>query len=662
MASKAKLFIFINILSVIKVSLLETVHFTNSPNKILKATNYTTYKVEVPNGEPITIIEANQPLIDGKIKFDDAESAEKYSSHRNGDRRKHVMDLESTLSMTVTPNHNYEYENSAAAASTADEESVTNNDYSNLSHEHNQKRNTMTKTVYSPELLQKFLKDYASKIQNAGTASIEMISSQQQQQNHSGSSEIEQGNEDERDKYASVETNDDTANEEEDGNRRVSNGNVDDEKDSSELNDIQQRKNYRPNGNYNSNHPYNKNNGWVSLDAVPWSKSKVSKWHSNVKRFGSQGNNYNYQNGNNYGPRPSSSPYRPSSGNNNYDYDYNSGNNDNDDYYNSRPSRPTFHNNQYYGPSYQQSSRPPPPPQDNFYQSSHHYSSSSHHSGNNGYDQNYNRPNNNRPEIITDNRPSNFPTHSEDHHNKPYGHKPNYHNENPYHGGNYHSYKESPPATYPHNGEGEWVLVSTTKGYQFPKRNGQRAMSFAAQNGFGSNNHDSIKHNDNKGIITAASQNVEVYHRPHQSGPTKMSQQQVKLTVLPLFVNNEQNGNNNNNQHHNDIDMSVYKPGNHQNQYYQQPPQPQQQVQQAYGGLIETVQSNQTVEESAANVNNEAQTSTLNKSKKKRKVMKKNYLMRKSSGGTADSTAMIAAVGASLLPASLGLLAPMVLG
>jgi hypothetical protein len=176
-ASRGKLFMFINLLSVIQVSLLETIHFTNSANKILKANNYTTYKVDVPNGEPITIIEASMPLIDKKIKFDDAESAQypikpnQYHLHNdnNGDNRKYnkpVMELETSLSMTVTPNNNYndEYENTAV-----DGEESVKNDYSNLSPEqqyYDGKKNTM-KTVYSPELLQKFLKDYANKIHMA---------------------------------------------------------------------------------------------------------------------------------------------------------------------------------------------------------------------------------------------------------------------------------------------------------------------------------------------------------------------------------------------------------------------------------------------------------------------------------------------------------------
>lgn len=175
-ASRGKFVLFINLLSIIRASQLETIHFTNSAKKILKANNFTTYKVDVPNGDPITIIEANMPLYDKKIKFGDLEPAQysiKHNQYHDNDdsNRKYnkpVMDLETSLSMTVTPNnYNDEYENSAALG----EESVKN-DYNNLSPEqHHQFQNTR-KTVYSPELLQKFLKDYANKIQMATVTSL----------------------------------------------------------------------------------------------------------------------------------------------------------------------------------------------------------------------------------------------------------------------------------------------------------------------------------------------------------------------------------------------------------------------------------------------------------------------------------------------------------
>ena len=163
-------------------------------------------------------------------------------------------------------------------------------------------------------------------------------------------------------------------------------------------------------------------------------------------------------------------------------------------------------------------------------------------------------------------------------------------------------------------------------------------MSFQATNGV--NSDSKYPDNNNKGIITAESQKVDTVVRPHRrTGPTKMTQQQVKLTVLPLFVNDPIANSNQNNE--NDVKMGVFRPS-------------------TYDGLIETEQSHQTVEESAANESNAAAVVPVNKTKKRRKVMK-NYLMRKNAGSS-DSSAVIAAVGASLLPASLGLIAPMVLG
>jgi hypothetical protein len=194
-------------------------------------------------------------------------------------------------------------------------------------------------------------------------------------------------------------------------------------------------------------------------------------------------------------------------------------------------------------------------------------------------------------------------------------------------------------------------LVSTTKGYQFPKRNGQRAMYVKAQNSVGGNE---MQYNDNNGIITAAaeSQNIETIMRPHQNNhyyhhrpsPTKMTQQQaVKLTVLPLFVNDQKPSSGNKYGDHK-VNVSVYKPPSS-----------------SYHGIIENDQSNQTVEESVNAAH--AANAGISTQKKKRKVIKKkNFALMRKNGGGSDSSAVIAAVGASLLPASLGLIAPMVLG
>lgn len=396
----------------------------------------------------------------------------------------------------------------------------------------------------------------------------------------------------------------------------------------------------------------------MTLDAVPWSKSKVSKWQSKNKNYNS--NNYN----NNRPQRPPSS---------NYDYDYNGNNNENDDYYAPpKPSRPTYHNNQFYHSK----------PQDSWHNSqqlhlSSHHSSSAYNFDN---DQRPNRPSSSS-DIITDNRPSNFPSHhNDDHHhqhnsNNNYNSKPAYSSNNRpssfndyshnHHQQGGHAYKDGPhPQSYPHNGDGEWILVSTTKGYQHPKRNGQRTMSFKTQNSVGgSEGH----YNDNNGIITAAeSQNFDSIVRPnhnnnnnnnndhhyyhHRPSPTKMTQQQaVKLSVLPLFVNDKKQTSSssigNGNYHQNDkVNVGVYKPSSS-----------------SYHGIIESDLSNQTVEESVIQAH---AANTNSKKKKKRKVIKKkNYaVMRKNGNGNADSSSIIAAVGASLVPASLGLIAPMILG
>lgn len=108
------------------------------------------------------------------------------------------------------------------------------------------------KTVYSPELLEKFLKDYANKVQSSEMPTFKPPIDAESQENV-------------KDKYESIE-----AEGEEDENRRVSSTNV--EQQTAELNDVQERRPNRPNSNYQ--HPYNKNTGWVTLEAVPWSKSK----------------------------------------------------------------------------------------------------------------------------------------------------------------------------------------------------------------------------------------------------------------------------------------------------------------------------------------------------------------------------------------------------
>lgn len=660
--NKFILFSLIHIISIFRVSLLETVHFTNSPNKILKANNFTTYKVGVPNGDPITIIEGNSPLIDKKIQFNEIPETpitSKFSINQIQNQQRgnsQTLDLKTSLSMTVTPNdYKNSYENMQTASSGIGEESVANinRDYNNLSPEqyHNsQQQQQNIKTVYSPELLEKFLKDYANKIH--GSASIQLPIDSQSIEKIKNPLEHVGHN-----KYESMETSDNDyhhnngAEEEEDNedegesNRRVS-SNID---DSAGLNDIQERKHYRPSGpsGYGSSgyggSNSNKNNGWVTLEAVPWSKSKISKWQSYAKPQNSlySSSNYNYQTG------PSSSGggsyNRPNKPTFPYDIDEHHDNN----YNQQRPGRPTFANNQFFVTGI-------PSKPNNGDRYSIHSHSSSYDNGGDRYEQ---RPGNSgRPEIITDNRPSTFPQHSsENHYNRPnhhHHHRPSVESydrpSRPFNDYQFSSYgngnKDGPhPVTYPNSGaDGEWILISTTKGYQHAKRHGQRAMLFKAQNGF---QNDDNKKGGNNGIITAAeSRPHEVaikpprnHHYHHSSGPTKLMNQQTKLTVLPLYVSDESYQSNSaasvgagGGSSTMEVNTSVYKPSN-------------------YNGIIEADPSQQTIEESVAaaahaNEQNAVAVNSQKPTKKKVRKHNKNFtIMRKNSGS--DSASVLAAVG-----------------
>lgn len=62
-------------------------------------------------------------------------------------------------------------------------------------------------------------------------------------------------------------------------------------------------------------------------------------------------------------------------------------------------------------------------------------------------------------DIITDGLPANFPKHKEPQVNRRRG-----------------TTNENLPSSHPFNGEGEWVLLSTTKGFKYPRRSGERSM------------------------------------------------------------------------------------------------------------------------------------------------------------------------------------------
>jgi hypothetical protein len=363
--------------------------------------------------------------------------------------------------------------------------------------------------------------------------------------------------------------------------------------------------------------------------------SKVSKWHSTASTH-----KYPYQSpydrpSNQRPPSGFNRPNRPGPSTNQYYPDPDEDFNNDDDYYSNnhgvyeRPfNRPPSFQHHYENYDYNNNNHAP----DNHYQHSSHIQSTSGqqygHGHGHGHGGNYQYqhqqsssgyqggPRPWQPEIIVDDHAPEFP-----HPPQPssYPQRPN---PNDYH---YNYMKQKPgrkPVTYPNSNysNGEWVLLSTTKGYQVPRKKNQRAMSFKAQNGVAT--HSNFQPNKTPGIITSSSNKYEsVYPPALYSGPTVTTQQKgIKLSVLPLYTDENQP----------DGSVSLYKPPDRDDPYH---------------GMIEVAPSTETIEESvsAAAQANEQNSIASNKIGKKKK--RKNYgLMRRQSGDTTSS--VLAAVGA----------------
>lgn len=311
---------------------------------------------------------------------------------------------------------------------------------------------------------------------------------------------------------------------------------------------------------HNHNHPYADRNGWISLEAVPWSVSKISKWQSNYQ---SQHNrpdeidrNYNK---NSWSQKPSQPSY-------NYPISDHS-----DKRYSDIYSRPTT---SYNHKVHVHTERAP-------YQE-HTYA---------GYGHKHN--DNCHQDIITDGQPPNFPTNQHNDYNRRRG-----------------SSHDTLTESHPLNGDGEWILLSTTKGY---KRQKPRERSM----------HDS---NDTQSVST------------HRS---------VRLTVLPPLKNSK-------------VNMTT-----------------------SHGGLLQVESTFQTVEQAQRayvkrmKLKNKTTTTThspiitrrVKYKKPTRRVIKKKYKIRpqkfiqsnstKPIMQTSDTSAVLAAVGAGMIPATMAMLVPM---
>lgn len=498
------------IVALIAVAQCETIHFTNSPSHLMGSTNITSYKLLVNNSDPITIIEANKEIEDRPfnrfhenfyqpndridVNIDDDGGYPIGGDHKmklvaslgasHQVESKNTQNIREAIGITITggPNSN-EMISSSSSLKNGDYGDSDLNGYVSVK-----------KLVYSPVLLKKFIKEYTEKLKNAdvGTKNaIQQIHEKIYEQQSSSESPVNQDR-------------------------------IEMEKTADEM---EQKYNYNSgyHDNYDDDRPkpadrYKDRDGWVTLEAVPWSSSSVSKWYPNGGGGGGGGSGIEEDTRR----RPSAHSGRPSYHSNKpnrFPYHEDS----EDDYYNrpkptyiDRDSRPSVYstwtkpqslssNGNGNGNSHSNGNgRPRPQPY--VFTESGSFNSHKH------FDRNR-VPSSSRPwhgdgDIITDNRPSEFPSES---------HATNYHDDDHYNtaSSNTHSSFQERPS----EGNGQWVLISTTKGYQIPggnrRQHGKRALSMPS--------NPSV-------TINAPVQTV----RMHKA---------IKLTVLPA---NDENSNSQN--------------------------------------------------------------------------------------------------------------------
>lgn len=248
---------------------------------------------------------------------------------------------------------------------------------------------------------------------------------------------------------------------------------------------------------WNLNSPYHASDlnsfeqkkGWVSLEAVPWSVSKISKWHANnVKPAGFNDKLWNTDDYT-YTPKPSVVT-RPNGYN--YDQQYQ---HQQETYRPPSFSKPTAVYGQKVHLEYTTNRNEHNKPwggsnnnNNNYLRPS--YSEDNHHQHTDDCRHKNNRYANTYGDVITDGQPPNFPeTQQESTYNRRRGTSGS---------------SETTHVSHPFNGDGEWVLLTTTKGYKYPHRhNRERSMQF----------NSALNNPENTNIVDA-----------HKA---------IKLTVLP---------------------------------------------------------------------------------------------------------------------------------
>lgn len=334
-------------------------------------------------------------------------------------------------------------------------------------------------------------------------------------------------------------------------------------------------------------HPYDDKDGWVTLEPVAWSTSKISKWKPNVKK--QKPNHWN----DDHDRYPSDDVYSPSYQGitNNYNYGQ------------KKPvlTRPGYINNKLHlSPDYDSEMPSKPtwmrPAQSSFSSTWSPDEGRRPHKPNCDSQESY--PGDDTvfygisDSVVTDNRPAHFPYDYEALHQSTI--------QRPLRRPTQVVYAGSPEldsdrtAVRPPYGDGQWVLLSTTKGYRNKKR--QRSLN----------------------LTPTAEDSVDF------SPPSTMtSHQTVALTVLPV-----------DNAHTN---MTT-----------------------SHGGLLEVEKTFKTVEESKRDMDKKID---LGMSASQTKPVFNRVLKRKIIRNVSpDSSTVLAAVGAGMVPATMAMVVPMMLG
>lgn len=336
-------------------------------------------------------------------------------------------------------------------------------------------------------------------------------------------------------------------------------------------------------------HPFDDKDGWVTLEPVAWSTSKISKWKPNVKK--QKPSYWNDDDDTKFSNDDRFSTYQEMD--NSYVYPP------------KRPtlSRPGFINNKLHVPQEYEPELPSKPtwtknklqPQQqsmNNYQSS--WSSDDNRRpyrpvSNCDKDDSYSNDDSVyygiADSVVTDNRPSNFPYEYEALHQSSTQKRPVRRPTQVV-----YSDIEDDRSSRPPHGDGHWVLLSTTKGYRNKKR--QRSLEHPTEN---------------------------------EAVPSITSHKSVSLTVLPT-------------DDHSHTNMTT-----------------------SHGGLLEVEKSFQTVEESKRDmdIKNDLEVAASQHRPVKNKTIRKRLVGNKN---LPDSSTVIAAVGAGMVPATMAMVVPMMLG